>query len=119
MQQRRADQIRGIPRAELSHRFCPVTLEGAWADLHAKRALLVRIALADQIEDLALALGQRLLAGVRCEHGSGPAAVLPAALMASLPSGLCRNHHWRTADLLDERTYALGLLQRILDHLLQ
>src|SRR5215813_7962562 len=119
MQERRADQIRSVARAELSHRLCPVALECARTDLHAERALLVRIALADQLQNLALAFGQGLLAGVRRKHGSGRATVPIGALASSMPSGPGRRDHRRTADLLDDGAYALGLPQRVLDHLLQ
>src|SRR5690348_4880398 len=79
LQQHGADEVGGVARPELSHRLCAMTLEGARADLHAKRALLVGIAFTDQVEDLALALGQRLLAGIRRQHGGrAPTAFLVA-----------------------------------------
>ena len=54
MQQRRADQIRGVARPELAHRLGAMALERARAYLHPQRALLVRIALADQPQHFAL-----------------------------------------------------------------
>src|SRR6185437_9148221 len=124
LQQGSADEVGRVARPELSHRLCAMTLEGARADLHAKRALLVGIALADQIEDLALALGQRLLAGIRRWHGGRAPAAFFAALGSPLRRRiLCRkgqrNSHRRAAGLLDKGADALGLQQRVLDHLLQ
>src|SRR5580692_1467617 len=68
MQQRRADQVSRISRAQFPHGFGAVSLEGARTDAHPQGSLLVRATLADQVQNLALALGQRPLAGVRREH---------------------------------------------------
>ena len=62
MQQRRTDEVRRVARTELPHRHGAMALEGARADLHSERTLLVRITLAYQPQHLALALGQPLLA---------------------------------------------------------
>ena len=121
MQQRRADEVRSVARAELTHHLCPVALEGARADLHAKRALLVGIAVADQVEDLALPPGQRLLVGIRqCRDGRRAAAPI-AALAPSLPSTSRRRERYSrgAADLPDQCADALRLQPRILDHLVQ
>ena len=118
MQQRGPHQIRRVPRAELSHRLGAVALERSRADLHPKRALLVGITFTDQVQDLALALGQRFAVCLR-EHGTGRRAVISPSLRCRL----CRGHDHGTglgaADLLDQGADALGLLQGVLDHLLQ
>ena len=67
MQQRLADEIGGVARTELAHGFGAVALEGARADVHAKRALLVGIAVTDQAQHFALALRQWFAAGFRRE----------------------------------------------------
>ena len=64
MQKRQADEIGGISCAKLSHRLGAMAFKGPWADAHPHRALLVGAALADELENLALALGQRLLIGI-------------------------------------------------------
>jgi hypothetical protein len=63
MQERRADKVRRVSRAKLSHSLGAMAFEGPWADTHLQGALLVGIALADEVQNLALAPGQRLLAG--------------------------------------------------------
>ncbi|MGA7806460.1 MAG: hypothetical protein WCB02_17820 [Bradyrhizobium sp.] len=59
-QQGEANELRGIPGAELSHDFRAVAFEGPVTDVHQRGAFLVGIALADQAQDLALASSQRL-----------------------------------------------------------
>jgi hypothetical protein len=64
MPERSADKVRRVSRSELSHRDGAMTFEGPGTDLHPQGALLVRITFADEIQDLALTFGQRLL--TRC-----------------------------------------------------
>src|SRR5258707_11014341 len=68
VQQSGANQIRRVSRAKLAHGLRPMTLERARADLHPQRALLVGISLADELQDLAFTLGQRLLTKLRRDH---------------------------------------------------
>src|SRR5882757_9187027 len=95
MQQRRADEVRGVACTELAHRLSPMALEGARADLHPQRALLVRIALADQPQNLTLALGQSLARQAR-ELGARHTRRLRRA--AGLPLGiLCHGRRGQAA----------------------
>ena len=55
---RRADEVRGVARAELAHRLGAMAFEGSRTDTHLEGALLVRMTLADQFQHLALAMGQ-------------------------------------------------------------
>mgnify|MGYP000560108180 CR=1 FL=1 len=55
--QRLAHEIGGVLRAQLAHCFGAVAFEGARADAHAQRALLVGATFADQGKHLALAMG--------------------------------------------------------------
>src|SRR5579871_4070606 len=97
-----------------------MTFEGAWADAHAQRALLVGIALADQLQDLALALGQGPLA-YRQRGALGPAgfACPSAALLDVAPCARERRRFVGDGDLLDQGADPLGLLQGVVDDLLQ
>src|ERR1700682_3342111 len=65
MQQRGTDQVRRVARAKLSHRFGAMAFERPRADMNSQRAFLVGAAFADEIQDLALAPCQGLLAGPR------------------------------------------------------
>src|SRR6202051_2910516 len=117
MQQRQADEIRGVSRAELSHRLGAMALEGPWADLHPQSALLVGVALADETENLALASRQRLLAGFGGKHHARGAVVLDvagAALRSRLAAG-CRGRPLVSIrPLLDHGAGRLRLLTRVL-----
>jgi hypothetical protein len=122
MQQRQADETRGVSRAELSHRLGAMALEGPWADLHPQGALLVGVTLADETENLTLAARQGLLAAFGRKHHARRAVFLGvagAAVRSRLAAG-CRGRPLVSIrHLLDHGTDALGLLKRVLDHLLQ
>src|SRR5829696_9329209 len=68
LQQRLADQIRGVAGTKLAHGLGAMALERPWADTHPQGALLVGATFADQAQHLALTLGQRLLAELRGER---------------------------------------------------
>src|SRR3954469_25621230 len=117
MQQRQTNQVRRVSRAKLPHGFGAVTFEGARADTHAQRALLVGIALADQVENLTLSLGERLLVGAGSEHHAGYAGSIPAHNGPPVPDGFSRLAAGLLVpvrQLLDHGANALGLLQRVL-----
>src|ERR687898_334606 len=78
MQQRGADKVRGIARAELSHRLGAMAFESSRADAHPQGALLVGAPFTDEVQNLALALRQRLLTRLRCEHDARRAVLGPA-----------------------------------------
>ena len=115
MQKRRADQVRGVARAQLPHRFGAVALKRPRADPHPQGALLVRIALADQLQDLALAPRERLLARFRRQYDTWrTAAVLAASHTADFDS-----RRLRTSKLLDHGANPFGLQERVFYDLLQ
>jgi hypothetical protein len=64
MQKSFPDKVRSVSRAKLSHRFGAMTFKGPWTNAHPQGALFVGIAIADEVQNLALALCQRLLAAV-------------------------------------------------------
>ena len=68
VQQRLANKVRGVSCPELSHSLGAMAFEGPWADPHSQGALFIGAPFADEVQDFALALRQRLLAGVRCKH---------------------------------------------------
>src|ERR1700682_368383 len=82
LQQRLADKIRGVARAKLAHGFGAMAFESPWADIHPHGTLLVGASFADQAEHLALALGQRLAAGLRQNHHARRATAILAAGLA-------------------------------------
>jgi hypothetical protein len=123
MQESRADKVCRIPRSKLSHRLGAMTLEGPGADPHQQSALLVGMSLADQTQNLALALRQRLLARAGKKYPAGAANVF-AVTGPRLPPGLASGRSTgsslvRAREPLHDGADALGLLQRILYHLLQ
>src|SRR5258708_2351934 len=96
-----------------------MALEGPWGDVHPQGALLVGASFADQAEHLALALGQRLLAGLRGKHHPRRAAAIPGAVLASLRSiGFGAKRGMLVQDLLDHATYTFELLNPVFARLL-
>jgi hypothetical protein len=56
MQEGRAHKFRGVSRSKLSHRLGAMAFEGPWADTHLQGTPLVGVSLADEAQNLALAL---------------------------------------------------------------
>src|SRR5258708_2875558 len=116
LQQRLAHEIGGVAGAELAHRLGAMALERPRADIHPQGALLVGATLADQAEHLALALRQRLLAGLGREHHPRRTPGVPAAAVVALPAllvvGIGSRRRMTIRDLLDQGADAVGLLQR-------
>src|SRR5260370_13668244 len=68
-----------------------MALKSPRADAHPQGALLVRVSLADEAENFALALGQWFLPGGRRKHNPGDASAFPdrarSGLECSVASG--------------------------------
>src|SRR5258705_8437462 len=123
VQQRLANKVRGVSRPELSHGLGAMAFEGPWADPHPQGALFIGAPFADEVQDLALALRQRLLAGVRCKHDARRANTIPGLAGSRLINSLAAWHSSGAVvifcELLHHGADALGLLKRIFHHLLQ
>ncbi len=120
-QQRGPHELRRIARAELAHHLGAMAFERARTDAHSQRALLVGTTFADELQDFTLTPGQRTLAGLRGERRARP-MVSRGARCAF------REFAWTIdggstllirLDLLDQRANTLGLLERVIDDLLQ
>src|SRR5260370_20241069 len=100
-----------------------MALKSPRADAHPQGALLVRVSLADEAENFALALGQWFLPGGRRKHNPGDASAFPdrarSGLECSVASGRSGGSLMTARDLLHHRADALGLLKRVFHHLLQ
>src|SRR4051795_8601938 len=100
-----------------------MALECPWADTHPQGALLVGAAFADQAQHLTLTLGQRLLAVLQGEHLARPADAIRGAaglgLACLLATGVGGRRRMTVRHLLYQGADALGLLKRVLHHLLQ
>src|ERR1700730_1925756 len=103
--QPRAHQIIRISRAQFPHGFGAVTLERPRTDVHPEGSLLVRATLADQVQNLALALGQGPLAGIRVKRFTRSMENIRLAANTGLRSGSAGDGgdaRVRGRDLLDQ-----------------
>jgi len=107
-----ADEFRSVARAELAHGLRAMAFERAGTDAHAQRPLLVGITLADELKDLAFALGQGPLAARGGERSALRAAGFgaPSAGLFDLSPRARRQCRFvGNADLLDQSADPLGL----------
>ena len=119
------DKVSGVSRAKLSHRFGAMTFECPRANAHPQGTLFVGTAFADQVQNLPLAIGQRLPAGVgyhRVCRADGFVAMRDVCLEPNRPMrrrGFAPKAAVCIRDLPDQSAHAIGLLQGVFDHLLQ
>lgn len=131
MQKGFPNEVRGVPRSELSHGLGAMTFERPRTDADPQGALLVGMTFADKLQNLALALRQRLSAGLgRHRRARGVDCTFALTKLRSGPNSAARHHEGSAVkailkailggcDLLDQGADLLGLLKRILHHLLQ